>query len=83
MENRRGDFQADGGSESPSAKVIQAVAARTGTNPKSLPPLYETIDPDSLDSLLDSAEGGDVEVEFEYAGCHVVVDDTEQVSVTV
>lgn len=83
MEKRRGDFQSNGNCESPSTTVIQTVAIEKGSDPESLPPLYEAIDPDSLDSLLDSASNGDVEVEFEYAGCHVVVDDAEQVSVTV
>jgi hypothetical protein len=47
-----------------------------------LPPLYESIDPDALDALFESADGNSVQVEFEYAGRHVVVDSSGRVGVS-
>jgi hypothetical protein len=55
-----------------SEQVVEQVARATGTDPLELPPLYDSIDPDALDSL---ARGpGDVEVSFEYAGQEVCVE---------
>lgn len=64
--------------ESPTLSVINTVAAVTGTPPVSLRPLYETIDPDALDALFESASRPDrqssqLSVSFRYEGCDVVV----------
>lgn len=40
--------------EYPSERVIEAVAAYSNTKPLELPPLYNTIDPDALNSLFQS-----------------------------
>ncbi|RKD95781.1 HalOD1 output domain-containing protein [Halopiger aswanensis] len=49
----------DGGFEEPvSITVITAVAARRGVEPTALPPLYEWIDPDALDSLFEPTRRG-------------------------
>lgn len=43
--------------QSPSEAIIEAVAAAADADPLELSPLYEYIDPDALDALLDQ-EGG-------------------------
>lgn len=57
-----------------SERVIHAVADETGTDPLDLPPLYETIDPDALDALIDSLSDG--ELTFRYTGCAVTIEST-------
>ena len=65
--------------------VIEAVAGAERAGPTELPPLYEAIDPDALDSLFENRDGrstrGDRRVEFAYAGYDVVVRDGPRVSV--
>lgn len=55
-----------------SEMVVEAVAAVEGTPPDELSPLYETLEPDALDSLFrrNSVDGW---VEFEYCGWHLDV----------
>jgi len=48
--------------------IVYRVAELEGTTPLELPPLHETVDPDALDTLLDS-EG--VTVSFDYYGYYV------------
>lgn len=60
-----------GSDESPSLAVVQAVATLTGRSVRTLPPLGERIDPDSLDGLV--MEGDTSECTFRYAGCLVSV----------
>ena len=55
-----------------SSRVVAALASATDTEPRNVdPPLYETIDPDALDAVVDSAT--DLEVSFEHDGRTVVV----------
>lgn len=57
-----------------SVTVTEAVSAVTGTDPRSLRPLYEVIDPDALDRLFSPAAGsparknGEARVAFRYEG---------------
>lgn len=56
--------------------VIDAIAALTGTPPSRLQPLYETIDPDALDRVLEPASEtprrrSTPSVSFCHEGCHV------------
>lgn len=73
--------------ESPSEAVLIAVVEATGrpatplgsadskSGSDTLPPLFETIDPEALDSLVASKDGrGNCLVTFTYAGCTVNVD---------
>ena len=77
-----------GPDESPSEAVLTAVVqatdrpatpletadAESGRDP--LPPLFETVDPDALDSLVDSQDDqGNCLVTFTYAGCTVSVEE--------
>ena len=62
----------------PSLEVVGAVAARDGRDPTDLEvPLYEAIDPDALDALLESsrARGSEppLRVGFSYHGYDVTV----------
>ena len=64
--------------QSASEAVIESVASRVGVDPLELDtPLYDAIDPDELNALLDGtgrANRSPVEVTFEYYGYTVTVD---------
>jgi len=54
-------------------EVVQAVADARGVTPLELErPLFDVIDPDCLDRLVESGDG-DLVVTFEYYGCTVTV----------
>ena len=54
-----------------SYRVVKAIAAEKNIDPASMTPvLYDAIDPDALDKLLDTDEF--IEVEFQYDGHSVV-----------
>lgn len=68
-----------------SAEVVTAVADVNGVEPTELPPLYYAVDPDALDQLFPSHDERGAamsEVRFTFAGCEVVVDGDDGVSVT-
>lgn len=52
-------------------QVIRTVAETTDTDPLELPPLYETIDPDALDALVENMTTGTIS--FTYAGRDLTV----------
>lgn len=58
----------------PSEGVVTAVSRVTGRDPESLPILYETVDPDVLNGII---EDGVEIVEFEYADFTVTVSEDE------
>lgn len=62
-----------------SERVVEAVSARTRTDPLELPPLYDVLDPDALDALLATLSDG--EVSFPYAGYVVTVESSGAVHV--
>ena len=62
-------------------RVVRRVATATDSDPLELPPLYEAIDPDTLDSLVEGMADG--ELSFAYAGHQVSVDSVGTVSVDV
>lgn len=68
-----------------SERVVSAVATTSGTDPMDLEPLYDAIDPDSLDALYErdghGRAGSPERVEFTYSGCEIAV--TGDGSVTV
>ncbi|RQG97963.1 HalOD1 output domain-containing protein [Natrarchaeobius chitinivorans] len=67
-----------------SLAVIEAVAERDGVDPVSLPPLYESIPPDALDSLFDDRSTDSeraLAVEFAYHGYTVTITDDEGVRI--
>ncbi|MDS0476310.1 HalOD1 output domain-containing protein [Natrinema sp. 1APR25-10V2] len=63
------DYQND----SISLRVVEAIAAATGTDPHELDPLYHAVDPEALDQLFQSHSSADVRVEFGYHGSLVEV----------
>ena len=60
--------------------ALTRIAARESCEPATLPPLYETIDPEAVTALLESE--ADVTIGFEYIGYRVVVK-TNSLEVTV
>lgn len=71
----RHDWDAD---DSVCLTVVRAVSAVTGKDPTEIDPLYEFVDPDALEELLQSlrsAEGarGERSVTFRFDGCTVFI----------
>lgn len=63
-----------GRDSNPSEAIVLEIAERTDVNPVDLPPLYERVDPEALDSLVQGP--GSVHVTFEYTGYEVTVSET-------
>lgn len=62
--------------ERPSEMIVRAVAAVSGVEPTELDLVYDSIDPDALDTLLGSppiGDNGGITVEFMAAGYQVTV----------
>ena len=69
-----------------SIAVVTAVAAKRDVEPTELPPLYESIDPDALDSLFAPTQTGGPRrgrLEFTYDGHAVVVECDSDLKITV
>lgn len=66
-----------------SMKVVQRVAAVTDQEVSQLPPLYNAIDPEALDSLIEPivTSPASLEIRFTYAGQRVIIDGRGTVSV--
>lgn len=59
-----------------STTIVEAVAEEAGVDPTALPPLYERVDPDALDTLFEPASGGfsrTRKLQFTYWGYVVTV----------
>lgn len=75
----RGTIQAefDWSDVRPSTAVVEMVATAANREPTALEPLYETVDPDALDTLVRSMGAnsidGDATVTFPFEGYQVVV----------
>ncbi len=71
----------------PSARVIEAVAQKEGVSAIELvPPLYDAVDPDALDALVQSdadPNASRVEIEFTYRNYLVRVRNTPEVTVSI
>lgn len=58
----------------PSELVVTTIADATDQSPLELAPLFERIDPDALDALIDwSAPDSSISISFEYLGYTVLV----------
>lgn len=55
--------------------VLTTIADELGTDPASLPPLRESIDPDILNGFRDADGGSAKALSFEYLGYEVIVTD--------
>lgn len=63
--------------------IVEHVAATTGRDAVRLPPIYECIDPDAVESLVESAENASaLALRFTYADRIVTVDGSGTVEVT-
>lgn len=63
--------------ERPSTASVEAVAVATGREPTDLPPLFDHVDADALDSLVTTGRDephNRVSVSFDYDGIAVTVD---------
>lgn len=64
----------DDSAEPVSSTVVSAVADREGVDPRELEPrLHSVVDTDALNSFFDGNRGGDLRVEFQYAGYEITV----------
>lgn len=54
--------------------VVTKIANREDVSPTDLPPLSRSIDPDALDSLVDSPGSDTVSISFTYCGYDVTID---------
>lgn len=52
--------------DSPSLRVVDALADLTDTDPLELDPMYDVVDPEALDQLVRPDANGDVSVQFTY-----------------
>lgn len=46
--------------------ILEEVAAREDTSPADLPPLYENLDPEALQELVESTDDASFHIEFGY-----------------
>lgn len=63
--------------DEPSLAVIEAVAEAEGCDSTDLSPLFEVIDPEALDRLVEDGAS----VSFDYAGRHVNITETGEIVV--
>ena len=67
-----------GGSSNISLDIVNCVAEKEHTDPLELPPLYDAVDPDALDDLVESGrQNGTTQsgrIEFHYNGYMVIVE---------
>lgn len=66
----------------PSVAVIEAVAAVTGRDPTTMPPLHRTVDVDAFDAMLTERTDSSIRLSFDYAGVTVTVDRDGVIEVT-
>ena len=71
---------------SPSTRIVTRIAAAEGVEPTALePPLYDVVDPDALDRLVESSADGpidaDATITFTYHSYRVNVDGAGTVDV--
>lgn len=67
-------------------RIVTAVATLEDTEPETLPPLYEAVDPDALSTVFSTTESGTTRtgrIEFSYAGYDIVVGSGEETVVTI
>lgn len=66
-----------------STEVVQRVATVTDQDVTQLPPLYETIDPEALDAVINSVatDTSSLIFRFKYSGCRVIIHESGRISV--
>lgn len=73
----------DGNRRSPARAVIEAVATAEGVEPDELPPIYDAIEPEALDSLFAGRDSSAVRIDFRYAGHDVTLEGNGEVGLEV
>ncbi|MDS0222818.1 hypothetical protein NDI54_15840 [Haloarcula sp. S1AR25-5A] len=68
--------------ESPSEAIVTTVAAKERVTETSLPPLYNQVDPDALDTLVAGQSADDIQISFTYNGYTVRIRDSETIEIT-
>ena len=71
---------------STATRVLHTLAEKTDTPSSDLPPLYEAIDPEALNALVESARrepATDLSLTFQFHGHRVVVTSDDDVTVAV
>jgi len=61
-------------------EIIEQVATREKSDPFSLPPLYETIDPNALETVFESSNDMLI-IQFSYYGYDITIEDSGTVTV--
>jgi len=66
--------------------IVSGVAACTGRGVTDLPPLYDVVDPEALERVFASLSGSrrrsnDGRIVFTYAGCEVMVDGGDELTI--
>lgn len=54
-------------------EVVTLISDATGADPLELPPVFEAVDPEAAQQVLESGGAGPTKVSFRYAGCEVIV----------
>lgn len=65
-------------------RIVSKVGDREGVPEEELPPLYDVIEPEALEKLVDhtrKTSGADLRVQFRYAGYTVVIGDSGDITV--
>lgn len=68
--------------EQVSTALVQEIAAAEGVDPTELPPLYDAIDTDALDALVQQSGAADVTVEFDYGNYRIHIGGTREITIT-
>lgn len=63
----------DGGTETVTLAIVETVATVIDCRLVSMAPLYDTVDPEALSTLLASPRNHPIEAKFTYEGCCVTV----------
>lgn len=63
-----------------SERLTRRIADATDRDACELPPLYEAIDPEALDSAIETMSNG--EVSFDYVGYEVTINSNGEISLT-
>ncbi|NUC72561.1 hypothetical protein HTZ84_09605 [Haloterrigena sp. SYSU A558-1] len=63
-------------------EIVEQVAEHENVDPVELPPLYDTVDVESLEALFENSHS-DIRVQFSYIGYDVTVSDSDSDSIEV
>lgn len=66
--------------QSISHRIIESIAEQEGMDPIDLPPLYDSVDPESLNELIRSTGQG--VIAFNYENYRVIINSDNRVQVT-